>query len=99
MAFEREAPQQVTATMAKSQREGKVFIDWSQNNPAKTTISPYSLRGRDEPNVATPITWDEVHGCETAEQSMFTAENVLDRVSVVGDLFTPVEQEKAALPN
>ena len=25
---------------------GKVLIDWSQNNPAKTTVAPYSLRAR-----------------------------------------------------
>ena len=24
---------------------GKVFVDWSQNNPAKTTVAPYSLAG------------------------------------------------------
>jgi bifunctional non-homologous end joining protein LigD len=35
--------------MAKNQRTGWVFIDWSQNNPAKTTIAPYSLRGRARP--------------------------------------------------
>lgn len=50
----------VTATMTKRVREGRVFIDWSQNNPNKTTIAPYSLRGRDHPFVAAPRTWDEV---------------------------------------
>ena len=46
--------------MTKSLRGGKIFVDWSQNNPAKTTVAPYSLRARDEPTVSTPLTWDEV---------------------------------------
>ena len=37
-----------------------MFIDWSQNNGNKTTVSPYSLRGRSHPSVAAPRTWDEL---------------------------------------
>ena len=58
----RETPGLVTAVMAKARRRGKVFVDWSQNNPHKTTIASYSLRGRARPTVATPVTWDEVRG-------------------------------------
>ena len=50
----------VVSRMTKSLRPGKIFVDWSQNNPAKTTVAPYSLRARDEPTVSTPLTWDEV---------------------------------------
>ena len=46
--------------MAKSLRAGKVLVDWSQNNGPKTTIAPYSLRGRDHPTVAAPRTWAEL---------------------------------------
>jgi len=59
-ALEEESPQQVTATMAKSERAGKIFIDWSQNNGKKTTVAPYSLRGRERPTVAAPRTWEEI---------------------------------------
>ena len=55
-----EHPKQVTATMTKARRSGKVFLDWSQNAGSKTTLSPYSLRGREQPWVATPLSWDEV---------------------------------------
>ncbi|WP_082115380.1 DNA ligase D [Lentzea aerocolonigenes] len=99
VAFERDTPREVTATMAKARREGKVFIDWSQNNPAKTTIAPYSLRGRDEPTVATPVTWDEVRSCRRPEQLTFTADEVLERMPEIGDLFAQVEQDKAPLPD
>lgn len=59
-ALEADHPDEVTATMKRSLRAGKVFIDWSQNNGAKTTVSPYSLRGRLRPTVAAPRTWEEL---------------------------------------
>ena len=46
--------------MEKVLRPGKVLVDWSQNNPAKTTVAPYSLRARAGATVSTPIGWDEV---------------------------------------
>jgi bifunctional non-homologous end joining protein LigD len=94
----RETPGEVTAVMAKAQRAGRVFIDWSQNNPAKTTVAPYSLRGRDHPTVSTPITWDEVRACRHAARLVFTAEDVLDRVDDHGDLFAGLAESRVALP-
>ncbi len=64
--------------MKRSERDGKVFIDWSQNNGAKTTVAPYSLRGRDHPYVAAPRTWDEL---ESADLHQLTYEEVLDRIA------------------
>jgi bifunctional non-homologous end joining protein LigD len=93
-----QTPEQVTAKMAKTLRTGKVFIDWSQNNPAKTTIAPYSLRGRDHPTVSTPITWEEVRACRHTGQLVFTADDVLDRVDEHGDLFAQVPDHTAPLP-
>ncbi|MEU0529113.1 DNA ligase D [Amycolatopsis tolypomycina] len=93
-----ETPDRVTAVMAKAQRTGRVFIDWSQNNPAKTTIAPYSLRGRDTPTVSTPLTWEEVRACRNAAQLVFTAEDVLDRVDGHGDLLADLHDTRARLP-
>ncbi len=81
-------PDLVLWKMTKSLRPGKVFLDWSQNVAAKTTISPYSLRGRELPNVAAPRTWAEVEeGAEQPDslrQLMF--DEVLERVERDGDL-------------
>ena len=72
----------VTATMTKARRSGKVFLDWSQNAGSKTTLSPYSLRGRELPTVATPVTWAEVE--DGAEDPLgleqFRFEEVLERL-------------------
>jgi bifunctional non-homologous end joining protein LigD len=88
--LEKEHPKLVVSTMTKARRGGKVFLDWSQNTGAKTTISPYSLRGRELPMVAAPRTWDEVEaGAEdplALEHLRF--EEVLERVRDRGDLFT-----------
>ena len=87
--LQREDPALVTATMTKARRTGKVFLDWSQNAGSKTTIAPYSLRGRERPTVATPVSWDEVAGGAEdplgLEQLRF--EEVLERVADLGDLF------------
>ena len=82
-------PGTITATMTKAKRPGKVFLDWSQNSGSKTTISPYSLRGRERPTVATPITWEEVEiGAEDPlGLEQFRFEEVLERIQDHGDLF------------
>lgn len=77
-------PSLVVSRMTKSLRGGKVLLDWSQNNPAKTTVSPYSLRARDEPTVSTPLSWEEV---ESGGPLRFTSDAVLERVEEYGDLF------------
>ena len=84
-----ERPLLVTATMTKAKRSGKVFVDWSQNAGSKTTISPYSLRGRDVPTVATPVTWEEVEAGadDPLGLGQFRFEEVLERIADSGDLF------------
>ena len=88
--MEEEHPGQVVSRMTRSLREGKVLIDWSQNNGSKTTIAPYSLRARTHPTVSTPVTWDEVAACRKTDDLFFTAPDVLARVDAHGDLFAPL---------
>ncbi|OBB47953.1 ATP-dependent DNA ligase [Mycobacterium sp. 852002-51961_SCH5331710] len=87
--LEKTMPQRVTATMTKSVRTGKVFVDWSQNNGSKTTIAPYSLRGREHPTVAAPRTWDEI---EDPKLRHLNFGEVLDRVQEMGDLLAPLDE-------
>ncbi|SDL32766.1 ATP-dependent DNA ligase [Tessaracoccus oleiagri] len=58
--LEKLRPDLVVSDMTKTLREGKILLDWSQNNGSKTTIAPYSLRGRTHPTVAAPREWDEI---------------------------------------
>jgi bifunctional non-homologous end joining protein LigD len=88
--LEKAHPDLVVSRMTKAVRPGKVFLDWSQNNGAKTTVAPYSLRARPRPTVSTPVSWDEVSACRTPEDLVFTTEDVLLRVEEHGDLFAPL---------
>ena len=88
--LEREHPDLVVHRMTKALRPGKVLVDWSQNSAAKTTVSVYSLRARERPTVSTPVTWDEVAGCGSAEDLVFSSDDVLARVARHGDLFAPL---------
>jgi len=86
----RETPGSVTAIMAKDRRRGKVFVDWSQNNPSKTTVAPYSLRARaayGAPTVSTPLTWDEVAAATDVPDLTFSPTDVLERIDAYGDLY------------
>ena len=96
--LEKQQPKLVTSTMARSERSGKVFIDWSQNTRHKTTIAPYSLRGKDRPTVSTPITWDEISECADGEWLGFEAADVVERVEQFGDVFAPVASLEQVLP-
>ncbi|GGD81467.1 ATP-dependent DNA ligase [Microbacterium murale] len=78
-SIEADHPDIATSTMAKASRGGKVFLDWSQNNGKKTTISPYSLRGRAQPTVAAPRTWDEL---DDPDLRQLRFDEVMDRVEV-----------------
>ena len=85
-----EHPKQVIAVMTRARRRGKVFVDWSQNNTAKTTIASYSLRGRERPTVATPLTWDEVDACREPADLVFTCDDLPARLDAYGDLMRPL---------
>jgi len=87
--IEAEHRDEVVSNMRKDLRPGKVLIDWSQNNPAKTTVAPYSLRLTPVPGVSTPLRWEEVETVAAGgdEQALrFTPEEVAARLAQRGDL-------------
>jgi bifunctional non-homologous end joining protein LigD len=88
--LEKSMPKLVTSTMTKSLRAGKVFLDWSQNNGSKTTIAPYSLRGREQPTVAAPRSWEEL---DDKKLRHLRYDEVLKRVERDGDLLAALDPE------
>ena len=96
-----ERPDRVTDKQRKALRAGKVLVDWLQNDPMRSTVAPYSLRGTAWPTVSTPVTWDEVEQALAArrpELLTFEPHDVLARLSEVGDLFGPVLEREQRLP-
>jgi bifunctional non-homologous end joining protein LigD len=100
-SLEHEFPKIVVSRMQKNLRVGKILVDWSQNDPHKTIVCVYSLRGKDHPTVSTPVTWEEVVRAlkkKSAQLLTFEAADVLKRVKNHGDLFAPVLSLKQQLP-
>ncbi len=91
--LEKTMPKLVTSTMTKSLRAGKIFLDWSQNNGSKTTIAPYSLRGREHPTVAAPRTWEEL---DDPSLRQLRYDEVLERVARDGDLLAELDEDAPA---
>ncbi|WP_018350237.1 non-homologous end-joining DNA ligase [Longispora albida] len=79
--LEAETPELVVSRMERALRPGKVLVDWSQNNAAKTTVAPYSLRAGAVPTVSAPFSWDE-------EPRLLGTAEVLQRIVTTGDLFS-----------
>ncbi|MCX9192533.1 ATP-dependent DNA ligase [Carbonactinospora thermoautotrophica] len=91
-------PDLVVYHMRKTLRPGKVLVDWSQNNAAKTTVAPYSLRATNAPTVSTPVTWDEVESCRSPADLRFESADVLGRVDEFGDLMEPLLTTRQRFP-
>jgi bifunctional non-homologous end joining protein LigD len=100
-ALEAQRPELIVSKMKKSLRGGKVLVDWSQNDPHKTTVCVYSLRARERPAVSTPVRWDEVRRCSRKQDASllhFESDQTLHRVEEHGDLFAPLLSLKQKLP-
>ena len=100
-ALEAQRPDLVVSNMKKSLRTGKILVDWSQNDPHKTTVCVYSLRARERPTVSTPVTWDEVRGCAgKKDESLlsFDSTAALERIRQHGDLFASLLTLEQQLP-
>jgi bifunctional non-homologous end joining protein LigD len=99
--LENEHRELVVSDMKKAIRTNKVFVDWSQNDEHKTTVSVYALRARERPTVSTPVTWDEVeHALKKKDPKLlvFESKQTLERVEKMGDLFAPLLSLKQKLP-
>jgi bifunctional non-homologous end joining protein LigD len=78
-AMTNDQPQRYTATMAKRERGGRIFIDYLRNSRGATAVAAYSSRTRKEAGVSTPLCWDELKTTISATQ--FTLLNIETRLS------------------
>lgn len=56
-----EYPDDYTTNILKRYRKGKIFLDYLRNGFGATAVAPYSVRAKERPTVAVPITWDELN--------------------------------------
>lgn len=97
----RNDPAGITDIMAKTQRTGRIFIDWSQNDHGKTTACAYTVRVLDEPWVSTPVAWTEIEEALKKKRPnllRFEPAQVVKRVDELGDLQAPMIHHLQKLP-
>ncbi len=90
---ERRAPDLATAKWWKEERHG-VFVDYNQNAKDRTVASAYSVRPTPDARVSTPLTWDEVAGCQP---EVFTIDTVPDRFAQLGDPWRGMDEAAGSL--
>jgi DNA ligase D-like protein (predicted polymerase) len=90
---ERRAPDLATAKWWKEERHG-VFVDYNQNAKDRTVASAYSVRPTPDARVSTPLTWDEVAGCQA---EAFTIDTVPDRFARLGDPWRAMDEAAGSL--
>jgi bifunctional non-homologous end joining protein LigD len=90
-------PDLVVDRMTKTLRAGRVLVDWSQNDPGKSTVAPWSVRGYAVPTVAAPLTWHEVELTAQGRPVLVTIADVPRRLDQHGDLFADVAEPRQTL--
>lgn len=101
VVLEKNYPELVTVRMAKEARRGKVFINWSQNDPSLTMICVYSLRAREKPFVSFPLEWSAVEqlaGQNDPERLQIVSNEAVRRAETDGDLFEEMLTKQQQLP-
>jgi len=73
-----DAPDHYTATMSKTRRKGKIFIDYLRNARTASAVCVYSSRARAGAPVSMPLRWDDL---KTDPREMFNIENAPGRAA------------------
>ncbi|HYX49884.1 MAG TPA: non-homologous end-joining DNA ligase [Ktedonobacteraceae bacterium] len=85
-------PNLIASAQGATHKGGRVSVDYAQNSLGRNTAAPYTLRAHPvHPTVSTPLTWEEL-GAGVIHPTSLSPQVVLERVSLMGDLFVPVLQ-------
>jgi len=90
-------PDLVSWEWSKRNRGGRARLDYTQNSPIKTLVSPYAVRPAPGGPVSAPIAWEELDDPDLKPNS-WTIRTMLDRVATVGDLFAGAQTDLQELP-
>ena len=71
-------PRRYVARMAKSERRGKIFVDYLRNVRGATSVAAYSTRAKPEATISVPLAWDELS--QRITSGHFTIANLRTRL-------------------
>jgi bifunctional non-homologous end joining protein LigD len=98
----RREPDLVIDRVTRTDRAGRVFIDWVQNDETRSTVAPYSLRATPWPLVSMPVAWREVERAAAtgdAASLLFRPRDAVRRIDGHGDLFEAALLGAGVLPD
>ena len=82
-AMAKAQPERYVASMTKSARRGRIFVDYLRNGRGATAVAPYSTRALPLASVSTPLAWDELS--EGVRADHFKIDNLRQRLDVLKD--------------
>ena len=97
-AMANDTPGKYTATISKSARGGKIYIDYLRNGRGATAVAAYSARARAGAPVSTPLDWSELS--PAIRPSHFTVDNLPTRLRHLGsDPWAKIGSVRQSLPS
>jgi bifunctional non-homologous end joining protein LigD len=81
--LERSAPERFTASMSRSRRSGRIFVDYLRNGRGATAVAAYSTRAKAGAPIATPVGWEELDAIERS--NAFTLHTLPERLAGLRD--------------
>jgi len=81
-------PKITSLERSPAKRQNKIYLDVLQNRAKQTVVAPYSLRGRSEAPVSTPLHWNELK--KGLKPQDFTMKTIIPRLNEVGEIFSPI---------
>ncbi|MEX1025556.1 MAG: DNA ligase D [Planctomycetota bacterium] len=88
-------PDAYVLTARKTEREGRVYLDYLRNARGATAIASYSTRAKPGAPVATPLAWDEV--VPGLDPAAFTIATVPARVAAARDPWAALAETRQSL--
>lgn len=92
--LERRHPDLLTARWWKEERGRRVFVDFNQNAPHKTTFGAWCVRSTTTARVSCPIRWDEI---DDVDPEALTMQTVPDKLAADGDPWAGMYEEPSAI--
>ena len=92
----RRDPDHLTIEQRKSNRKGRLFVDWLRNSYGQHAVAPYSLRALPGAPVAAPLDWDEATSADF-DPRRYRLSNVFRRIARKRDPWESINRRSRSI--